>query len=125
MPHEIMTIEEVAEYLRVSERTVYDWAQKGQLPGGKLGTTWRFKRTDIEHWVSSRLGATPPEELYILYRIVQQRLDAAGAAIVMPLVGRYATSMEMAGVSFTICKLDDELEGCLKAPASCAFWQVG
>ena len=60
MPHEIMTIEEVAEYLRVSERTVYDWAQKGQLPGGKLGTTWRFKRTDIEHWVSSRLGATPP-----------------------------------------------------------------
>ncbi|MCB1102696.1 MAG: PTS sugar transporter subunit IIA [Kiritimatiellae bacterium] len=60
MPHEIMTIEEVAEYLRVSERTVYDWAQKGQLPGGSLGTTWRFKRTDIEHWVSSRLGATPP-----------------------------------------------------------------
>ena len=70
------------------------------------------------------LGATPPEELYILYRVVKARLEAAGATIVMPLVGRYATSMEMTGVSFTLCKLDDELEGYLKAPADCAFWQV-
>jgi len=54
--HEIMTIEEVADYLRVSERTVYDWAQKGDLPGGKLGTTWRFKREDVESWVNSRLS---------------------------------------------------------------------
>ncbi len=55
--HEIMTIEEVADYLRVSERTVYDWAQKGDLPGGKLGTTWRFKREDVENWVNSRLSS--------------------------------------------------------------------
>ncbi|MDF7822901.1 PTS sugar transporter subunit IIA [Pontiellaceae bacterium B12227] len=54
--HEIMTIEEVAAYLRVSERTVYDWAQKGDLPGGKLGTTWRFKRNDVEGWVNSRIS---------------------------------------------------------------------
>ncbi len=54
--HEIMTIEEVAAYIRVSERTVYDWAQKGELPGGKLGTTWRFKRDDIEKWVNDRLS---------------------------------------------------------------------
>lgn len=58
MNHEIMTIEEVAEYLRVSERTIYDWALKGQLPGGKLGTTWRFKRTEIESWVNRQLGAS-------------------------------------------------------------------
>ncbi|MCF7848303.1 MAG: PTS sugar transporter subunit IIA [Kiritimatiellales bacterium] len=57
--HEIMTIEEVAEYLRVSERTVYDWAQKGELPGGKLGNTWRFKRQDVENWVNSRLSGKP------------------------------------------------------------------
>jgi PTS system nitrogen regulatory IIA component len=56
--HEIMTIDEVAEYLRVSERTVYDWAQKGELPGGKLGTTWRFKREEIEKWVNDRLSTT-------------------------------------------------------------------
>ena len=70
------------------------------------------------------LGATPPEELYILYRQVAARFDELGATIVMPLVGRYATSMEMAGVSFTLCKLDDELERLLKAPAECAFWKV-
>ena len=57
--HEIMTIDEVAAYLRVSERTVYDWAQKGDLPGGKLGTTWRFKRQDVENWVNSRLSSNP------------------------------------------------------------------
>jgi len=71
------------------------------------------------------LGATPPEELYILYTTVKARLEGAGATIVMPLVGRYATSMEMAGVSFTLIKLDDELEALLKAPCDCAFWRVG
>ena len=71
------------------------------------------------------LGATPPEELYILYRTVRARLEGTGATIVMPLVGRYATSMEMAGVSFTIAKLDDELEALLRAPCDCAFWRVG
>ncbi len=70
------------------------------------------------------LGATPPEELYILYRIVKSRLEGQGIEIVMPLVGRYATSMEMTGVSFTFCELDSELEELLKAPAHCAFWSV-
>jgi len=54
---EIMTLEEVAEYLRISERTVYDWAQKGDIPCGKLGTAWRFRRTDIEEWVDNRLAS--------------------------------------------------------------------
>lgn len=70
------------------------------------------------------LGATPPEELYILYRVVKRRLEAVGAEIIQPLVGRYATSMEMAGASITLCHLDDELEGWLTAPCDCAFWKV-
>jgi dihydroxyacetone kinase-like protein len=70
------------------------------------------------------LGATPPEELFILYRQVHARLSGLGVTIVMPLVGRYACSMEMTGASFTICKLDAELERLLKAPAECAFWKV-
>jgi dihydroxyacetone kinase-like protein len=83
-----------------------------------------LKAGDRASIMVNSLGATPPEELYILYRVVKRRLEAAGVAIVMPLVGRYATSMEMAGVSFTLCKLDDELEGFLKAPCDCAFWSV-
>jgi dihydroxyacetone kinase-like protein len=70
------------------------------------------------------LGATPAEELYILYRQVHARLRGLGVTIVMPLVGRYACSMEMAGASITICKLDAEIERLLKAPAECAFWKV-
>ena len=56
MEKEILTPEEVAEYLRVSERTVYNWAQKGELPAGKIGTSWRFKRADIERGVNGKLS---------------------------------------------------------------------
>lgn len=52
---DIMTLEEVASYLRLSERTVLDWAQKGDLPGGKIGTSWRFKRAEIEEWVNKKI----------------------------------------------------------------------
>ena len=70
------------------------------------------------------LGATPHEELYIMYRRVKIALENVGAIIVMPLIGRYATSMEMVGASITVCKLDDELEKLLQAPADCPFWSV-
>lgn len=59
MEDTILTIEEVAHYLRVSERTVYDWAQKGEIPSGKIGTVWRFKKSEIERWVNERLTASP------------------------------------------------------------------
>jgi len=55
---DILTIEEVAKYLRVSERTVYDWAQKGEIPAGKIGTVWRFKKDEIEKWVNERLTSS-------------------------------------------------------------------
>jgi dihydroxyacetone kinase-like protein len=70
------------------------------------------------------LGATPHEELYIVYRIVAKRLEELGVTIVAPLVGRYATSMEMAGMSITLCKLDAELEKLLLAPCACPFLKV-
>lgn len=58
MEDDILTIEEVAKYLRVSERTVYDWAQKGEIPSGKIGTVWRFKKAEIEKWVNERLSSS-------------------------------------------------------------------
>jgi dihydroxyacetone kinase-like protein len=83
-----------------------------------------LNRGDRVSILVNSLGATPPEELFILYRYVSKRLTDLGIALVMPLVGRYATSMEMAGASLTVCKLDDELEALLKAPCNCAFWRV-
>ncbi len=70
------------------------------------------------------LGATPLEELYIVYRYVAEKLKTMGVTIVAPLVGRYATSMEMAGMSLTFCKLDAELEVLLTAPCDCPFLKV-
>ena len=54
--NEIMTLEEVANFLRMSERTVTEWVNKGKLPGGKFGTSWRFQRTEIENWVNFQLS---------------------------------------------------------------------
>jgi PTS system nitrogen regulatory IIA component len=54
---EILTIEEVARYLRVSDRTVYEWAQKGEIPAGKIGTVWRFQKSAIQKWVNERLSS--------------------------------------------------------------------
>ena len=55
---DILTIEEVAKYLRVSDRTVYDWAQKGEIPAVKIGTVWRFKKSEVENWVNERLSSS-------------------------------------------------------------------
>ena len=57
MEDDILTIEEVAKYLRVSDRTVYDWAQKGEIPAGIIGTVWRFKKSEVENWVNARLSS--------------------------------------------------------------------
>ena len=58
MEDDILTIEEVAKYLRVSDRTVYDWAQKGEIPAGKIGTVWRFKKSEVENWVNERISSS-------------------------------------------------------------------
>lgn len=68
-------------------------------------------------------GATPIEELYLVFRRLQSNLSDMGVEIVSPMVGNYATSMEMAGASITIMTLDDELERLLKAPANNPFWR--
>lgn len=70
------------------------------------------------------LGSTPYEELFILYRRLRQRLAEAKLEIVRPLVGPFATSMEMGGASISLCYLDEEIEALLAAPADCPFWKV-
>lgn len=53
---EILTIDEVAAYLKAGKRTVYRLAASGKLPAFKLGGTWRFRRGDLENWIASRIG---------------------------------------------------------------------
>jgi excisionase family DNA binding protein len=46
----IMTLEEVAEYLRVKPQTIYTWLQEKKIPAAKLGKEWRFKKSMIDKW---------------------------------------------------------------------------
>ena len=68
------------------------------------------------------LGATPMEEQLIVYRCVHELLTEKGVKIIMPHIGEYATSMEMAGLSVTIFKLDEQLKELLTAPAKTPFY---
>lgn len=68
------------------------------------------------------LGSTPLEEQLIVYRKVYKMLEAIGVKVIMPHIGEYATSMEMAGLSITMFKLDDELKELLTAPAETPFY---
>ncbi len=69
------------------------------------------------------LGATPLEELYILYRRVHQVLSGLGVEIAKTYVGEYATSLEMAGASISLLALNEDRLALLKAPASSPFFQ--
>jgi len=69
------------------------------------------------------LGATPLEELYVLYRHVRQDLDRMGITVRRTYVGEFATSLEMAGASLSLIRLDDDLTRLLEAPARSPFFR--
>jgi len=51
MNDEILTLKEVAEYLKLNDKTAYRLAAEGKLPGFKVGGSWRFRREDIQQWI--------------------------------------------------------------------------
>jgi dihydroxyacetone kinase-like protein len=69
------------------------------------------------------LGATPLEELYLVYRRVHARLSELGVEIERRYVGEYATSLEMAGASVSVMRLDDATSALLAAPARSPFFE--
>ena len=54
-PNEILTIDEVAEYLRLTPQTISKWAQEKRIPAVKLGKEWRFRRSVIDKWFDDQL----------------------------------------------------------------------
>jgi excisionase family DNA binding protein len=54
MPEEIMTLKEVAEYLKLAEKTAYRLAAEGKIPGFKVGGSWRFRKDAIENWIDQQ-----------------------------------------------------------------------
>ena len=59
MSVDIMTIDEVADYLRINKKTAYRLAGESKLPGFKVGGAWRFRRSEIESWIDA--DARPPK----------------------------------------------------------------
>ncbi|UOD49835.1 methylation-associated defense system helix-turn-helix domain-containing protein MAD1 [Orrella daihaiensis] len=51
---EIFTVKQVADYLKVTQRTIYRLAAAKKIPAFKVGGTWRFSRADIERWIEQQ-----------------------------------------------------------------------
>ncbi|MCG7938903.1 MAG: helix-turn-helix domain-containing protein [Candidatus Thiodiazotropha lotti] len=54
MNDQILTLKEVAAYLKLAEKTAYKLAAEGKLPGFKVGGSWRFKMVDVESWIEEQ-----------------------------------------------------------------------
>jgi dihydroxyacetone kinase len=80
-----------------------------------------FKAGDEVAVLVNGLGATPPEELYVLFGEIHDLLKERNLIIYRSFVGEYATSMEMAGASLSLLRLDEELKQLLDAPAFSPF----
>jgi excisionase family DNA binding protein len=50
----LMTVDELAKYLRMKKVTIYKHAQGGRLPGFKVGSAWRFKKTTVDKWIADK-----------------------------------------------------------------------
>jgi dihydroxyacetone kinase-like protein len=80
-----------------------------------------FAAGDTVALMINGLGGTPISELYILYGIAHERLANLGIHVAKNYVGEYCTSLDMAGASLTLVKLDAELTELLEAPAEIAM----
>lgn len=50
----LMNVDELAQYLKLKQQTIYNWLHQGKLSGIKVGGVWRFERRDIDNWLKSR-----------------------------------------------------------------------
>ena len=81
MPDEILTLAEVAQLLKVADKTVYTMAQRGEIPAFKVRGQWRFKRADLDQWIErqkaaqSEIGAWPAPSSSDVRRRASRRRD--------------------------------------------------
>ena len=53
--NDILTMKELASYLKIAEKTAYKYALEGKIPGFKVGGNWRFRKQDIDLWISNQM----------------------------------------------------------------------
>jgi PTS system nitrogen regulatory IIA component len=66
---EIMTLEEVAKYLKMQPQTIYTWAQTGKIPAAKIGKEWRFRKDIIDEWFKQHID----EKFTAIIRKVEEK----------------------------------------------------
>ncbi len=100
MTYEDFDVEGLASYLHLAPAKVSRLADRGKIPGRKVGGKWRFSRADIHHWLEDRIGLSDEEELVEMEGVLDRPLDTAAtetpciaallkpAAIAIPLAAR-------------------------------------
>ena len=88
----------------------------------RISNDFKLGDSDEISLMINSLGATPLEELYIVSRRVIENINKNKTKVYKNYVGRYATSMEMAGMSVTVLKLNENIKKNLIAPSNCPFW---
>lgn len=56
--NDILTVEEVAAYLRLQPQTIYKWAHEKRIPAAKLGKEWRFRKSILDRWLDAQILST-------------------------------------------------------------------
>lgn len=91
MDSEIMTLEEVAGYLKLKPQTLYKWAQDGNIPGTKIGKEWRFRKSIVDQWIDSGIHLSPGGfDLLMMQSYSQARRKDLTKPQIDNLVARYA-----------------------------------
>lgn len=104
--------EEMVQAILTDRKPIFD------EDGNQTGTADPvFSSGDEVALMVNGLGGTPISELYIVYGIAADLLEKQGIKVWRSYVGEYCTSLEMAGMSITMCKVDDELKKLFTAPA--------
>ena len=78
----IMTLSEMADYLKIAKRSLLRMAQRGDLPATKVASQWRFMRSVVDDWLISRMKALPDRELETL--IKSDKLPLPLSALLRP-----------------------------------------
>jgi PTS system nitrogen regulatory IIA component len=81
MPHQDFAIDSLARYLHLTPQQVARLAEKGRLPGRKVGGQWRFPRAEIHHWLEGRIGLSDEEELIQVEGVLRRSGDSEEEAI--------------------------------------------
>jgi len=85
---ELMTVEEVARYLRVTEKTIYRLLKRGDITAARIGRSWRFKRASIDEWLDRKVGRKKAvilvvDDREVIQALLRETLEELGHRVIV------------------------------------------